>query len=318
MAEILNELEYNVDVIHWNNTTYVPVKAYDLVIDNHNNLERLSPNLPAACKRIFHATNAHWLYQNKVEYERYYGFYVKTGMALEPIRQISKGNSVQYADAISMFGNEFTASTYPLFKKKIQHLPMSVNTGVELLSKNFNQAKRKFVWLNSHGALLKGLDVVLDAFAVSDQLELYICGNLEKEHAFMSAIEKNLARSSNVKQVGWVDMESEDFKNLIRECAFVINSSFSEGGGGSALNCMAKGLIPILSQSASITLPPNTGFYLENNNGICLKAVIDMVSLLPGDRLMEMSKNAHSFVAANHTLQNFRDKYKEFVTNITA
>ena len=42
IAEILNELEYNIDIINWDNTTFLPIKSYDLVVDNHNNLERLS------------------------------------------------------------------------------------------------------------------------------------------------------------------------------------------------------------------------------------------------------------------------------------
>ncbi len=74
MAEVLKELEFNVDVIHWDNTTFIPMKKYDIVIDNHNNLERLSPFLSAGTRKIFHATNAHWLYQNLIEYDRHYNF----------------------------------------------------------------------------------------------------------------------------------------------------------------------------------------------------------------------------------------------------
>ena len=46
MAEILHKLNYNVDVINWDNHEFKPEISYDLVIDNNNNLERLKLDLP--------------------------------------------------------------------------------------------------------------------------------------------------------------------------------------------------------------------------------------------------------------------------------
>ena len=53
MAEILHKLNYNVDVINWDNHEFKPEISYDLVIDNNNNLERLKLDLPKHCFKIF-------------------------------------------------------------------------------------------------------------------------------------------------------------------------------------------------------------------------------------------------------------------------
>jgi glycosyltransferase involved in cell wall biosynthesis len=319
IAEILNELEYNVDVINWNNTTFLPNKKYDLVIDNHNNLERLKDFFNENTVKIFHATNAHWLYQNSVEYARYNEFFTKTGIALLPPRLMVPGNSAAYCDVISMFGNDFTKSTYGKYGNKVHQLPMSVTTEPEIIKqRNYATARKKFIWLNSHGALLKGLDIVIDAFSIMPELELYICGNVERDSSFINAVSQQLSAAPNIKMEGWVDINSEGFTKLVTDCAWVINTSFSEGGGGSTLNGMAKGLIPLISKSSSITLPAKTGFYLENNNAAAVADLLKTVCELPDDELKEVSLNAVNFITTHHTLENFKSKYKDFLVEVTS
>jgi len=317
IAEILNELGYNIDVINWNNTTFLPNKKYDLVIDNHNNLERLKDYFNGDTRKIFHATNAHWLYQNSVEYARYNEFFIQTGIAILPPRLTVPGNSAAYCDVISMFGNDFTKSTYGKYGRKVHQLPMSVTTEPEIIKERYYaSAKKKFIWLNSHGALLKGLDIVIDAFSMMPELELYICGNVERDSSFINAISQQLSAAPNIKMEGWVDINSERFKKIATDCAWVINASFSEGGGGSTLNAMAKGLIPVISKSSSITLPAKTGFYIENNNAAAVVDLLRTLSELPDDALKERSLNAVDFIATNHTLENFKIKYKEFLIKV--
>lgn len=318
MAEILSELGYNVDVINWDNNTFVPVQSYSVVIDTHNNLERLSAYFKESVKKIVHATNAHWLYQNWMEYCRYQEFFSKTGVAITPPRLIPAGNSSAYCDAISMFGNEFTKSTYGAYGIKVHHLPMSVTTKpAQIEERNYELAKKKFVWLNSYGALLKGLDVVIDAFTLLPELTLFVCGNMEKDSQFLDTISLQLFQASNIKFAGWVEMDSDEFKKIVSDCAWVINTSFSEGGGGSTLNCMAKGLIPVLSKSSSISLPDQSGFYVKQNDADALSNLLQTISMLPGEALKKLSNNAVDFIATNHTVEIFKKKYKDFLVSVT-
>ena len=317
IAEILRELEFNVDIIHWDNTTYIPNKNYEVVIDNHNNLERLKPYLSESTRKIFHATNANWLYQNWVEYGLYYEFFLKKGVSIAPPRIMSFANSVEYCDFISIFGNEFTKSTYGSYSHKAHQLPMSITISPEInTEKDFSSAKSKFVWLNSHGALLKGLDIVIDVFTKQPHRELYICGDLNRDAAFRDAISILLSQAPNIKTVGWVDVDGDLFKEITSKCAWVLSTSFSEGGGGSTLNCMAKGLIPVVTKSSSLTLPENTGFYLQENTVSELADLLKKISVLDECELKKMSFNSYQFVSSNHTIENFKLRYKEFLNNV--
>lgn len=317
IAEIVSELGYNVDVINWDNSSFKPFKGYHLLIDNHNNLERLQPVLQNDAFKIFHATNAHWLFQNSVVYSRHSEFLKKTGVSITPSRLLSRGDSAAFCDAISMFGNEFTKATYGRHGNKVWHLPMSVTAKPELIKRDIKKAKKQFIWLNSHGALLKGLDVVIDAFANLPDFTLYICGDLDKDREFFNTIANTLAAAPNIVLKGWIDIDNTEFIELVSSAAWIINTSFSEGGGGSTLNCMAKGLIPIISRSASISLPAGTGFYLEQNEPGALVELIHKVSERSEGELEKMAQNAYQFIAANHTLENFRRKYKEFLMVVT-
>jgi glycosyltransferase involved in cell wall biosynthesis len=317
IAEILNELGYNVDVINWSNASFIPSKKYDLVIDNHNNLERLSGYFTNDTKKVFHATNCHWLYQNSIEYMRYEDFFKKTGLAIYPPRLIPAGNSAAYSDAISMFGNEFTKNSYGKLTQNVTQLSMSVTIKPGLIvARNYTTAKKKFLWLNSHGALLKGLDVVIDSFLLLPELELHICGNFENDSIFINIVSAQLSNAPNIKMEGWIDTNDDQFKKLVTDCAWVISTSFSEGGGGSILNCMATGLIPVISRSSSITLPDDTGYYLEKNNPTELINLVKSLQNLPDAALEQMSQNAYQFIADNHTLANFKNKYKTFLENV--
>jgi len=147
-------------------------------------------------------------------------------------------------------------------------------------------------------------------------LKLHICGDLEADLVFFETKANQLAATPNIILEGWVDISSERFSELVTSCAWIINTSFSEGGGGSTLNCMAKGLIPVISRSASITLPEETGFYIEQNDAEHLTSLINEVSQMPEQLMESMSRHAYDFVKDNHTLENFRAKYKEFLLKV--
>ena len=318
MSEIMHELGYNVDIINWDNTTFIPKKKYDLVIDNHDNLKRLSSYFSNETAKVFHATNAHWLYQNATEYNRCFHVFEKYGRAVEPVRLRTPGNSAEHCDVISMFGNEFTAATYGKYSHMIQHLPMSVSTDPEIImGKDFGKAKKNFIWFNSYGALLKGLDVIIEAFNRVPDLELFVCGKLEPEAGLIQTTMIQSKITPNIDFQGWVETDGEEFKKLLLETAWVISASFSEGGGGSILNCMAKGLIPIISRSTSITLPDNTGFYIENNETATLDKLLLSLSQLPDATVKELSLHSFEFISSNHTLKNFKQGYTNFLQEIT-
>jgi glycosyltransferase involved in cell wall biosynthesis len=318
MAEILNELGYNVDVINWDNNTFIPSKMYHLVIDNHNNLERLNLSFEKDCLKIFHATNAHWLFQNKIEFDRHYEYFISTGIALNPSRILPQGNSMAFCDAISMLGNDFTKNTFGGYANSVHRIPISVTTQPELVRREkINDIKYNFLWFNSTGFLLKGLDIVLDTFIGMPECRLFICGNFDRESDFINSYANRLKDCSNIKLIGWVDITSNDFKKLVENCTWVINTSFSEGGGGSTVNCMAKGLIPIVTKSASIDIiDGETGFMLEDNSSNALGSKIKQLVQLPLEQITTVSENVFRYIYEHHTFDIFKAAYKAFLKGL--
>ena len=314
MADILSELGFNVDIINWDNDKFIPDVDYQIVIDNHNNLYRLSNLLSPNCLKIFHATNAHWLYQNSIEYKRYNEFYLRSGISISPPRLCVPGNSAENCDVITMFGNEFTRRTYGKYSDKVYQIPMSITTSPSYNEhKDFNKAKFKFLWLNSHGALLKGLDVIIELFRSLPECHLYICCKLSADSEFFEYYGEIINDSKNIHLVGWLDITTDSFQSISDQCAWVISSSFSEGGGGSILNCMAKGLIPIIAKSVSIDLMPELGYYFESDDVNDLKNQITTITQLSTEKLRKLSFNSYGFVLKNHTKTEFKNRYKKFL-----
>lgn len=318
IAQILNELGYNVDIINWDNITFIPIKNYNLVIDNHNNLERLCFYFSKNVIKIFHATNAHWLYQNRIELDRHYEYYLKTGIAIRPTRMLQPGNSAAYCDAISMLGNSFTKMTFGKYVNKVCRIPISVTTTFdEIESGEIHERKNNFLWFNSAGFLLKGLDIVLDAFINLPNCNLYVCGNFDREKNFINTYAGKLKACTNIKMIGWVDVDSKSFLEITAKCLWIVNTSFSEGGGGSTINCMAKGLIPIATRSASIDIVDNeTGFHLTQNSAEGLTHLIHDLIKLPEDRLRKCAVNAREYTHTFHTIENFKSSYKSFLKSL--
>ena len=179
--------------------------------------------------------------------------------------------------------------------------------------KDFRSSRNKFIWLNSHGALLKGLDIVIDLFLTLNDSELYVCGNLNRDILFYDYYQKKVNNSRNIFFLNWVDTNSSEFKGIVDKCAFVIGSSFSEGGGGSILNLMAMGLIPIITDSVSIDLPEKTGFYFDQNDIKSFFNVLDVIRCCGDDQLASMSKNSYQFIIDNHLLEHFKDSFRNFL-----
>lgn len=94
MANIWLNHGYNVDVIDWNNTRFIPKRDYSIFIDIHSNMERLTPFLKNS-KKILHITGAHWKFQNAAETKRLSDLRLRRGFSLKPRRQVTPCNGIE-------------------------------------------------------------------------------------------------------------------------------------------------------------------------------------------------------------------------------
>lgn len=315
IAELLKQNAYNVDVINWDNKTYIPNKKYALVIDNHDTIERLYQYFDGTIK-IFHISSCHWLFQNTRELERLNAIKDKRNVVLKPTRLLSPSKSPELCDVATCLGNEFTASTYAFANKPIHFVPVTSTVYFDQLPKHdFQKVRNNFLWFGSKGFALKGLDIVIETFAQLPHLQLTICAPLHTEPEFCEVYKQELFHTPNIHTVGWVEIPSDTFNSIIENHAAVVSLSFSEGGGASVITCMHGGLIPIVSISNSVDVH-DFGLWTREISIASLSDMLNRYQALSYQALEQMSHKAYQYAASHHNMDTFSRHMNEIIVSL--
>lgn len=316
IADILLERGFDVDVIDWMNATFVPKKKYKMVIDVNQNLERFAQVLPQECVKIFYITGAHWRYQNEAERKRLEELKERRGCILEPRRQMNPSNNIEYADYASALGNGFAKDTFSYANKNIENIPLlSVAQFPSPERKDFKNIKKNFVWIGGGGAVHKGLDRVLEAFAHIPEYKLTVCGPVAAEIDFVECYKKELYETPKIELAGRIDVRGEQFKKIIDNSVGLIYPSCSEGQAGSVITGLHAGLIPIITRQSGVNAEP-FGVRLTTASVEEIRRAMTVISESPAEELKKRSIAVWEYARANHTRENFRKKYAAFIDNV--
>jgi glycosyltransferase involved in cell wall biosynthesis len=316
MAQIYQELGFTVEVVDYDNEAYIPPKDCDMVIDLHGQLEQWNPHLSKKCIRILHATGPHWLTYNRSEADRLAAIIERRGVSLMPYRQVKPTKSVQFADHVTVLGNEYTMGSFSFAQKPITRVPLS--SAYEFpwpKERNFETAKKKFLWVGSYGMVQKGLDLVLEAFSQLPDLSLTVCGRPEKESDFYQCYQKELLQAPNIHLHGWIDMASPEFQMIAQTHAAIIYPGAAEGGAGSVIHCMHAGMVPICTRESSVDL---RDFGMLINKGT-VEAVMETArafAALPDEEVQQRAKASYEHVRKVHTRDQFQKNYHEFAARV--
>ena len=185
IAKIFLDLGYSVDVIDFNNLHFVPKKDYSILLDVSYNLDRMAPYLKKDCIKILYPKFGHWLSHNTAGYSRCLALRQRRGITLRPLRLLRPNLAVEHSDYIILRGAEFSRNSYGYIRKSTFH----VHQGTITLfpwpeNKNYEAARKNFLFLGGADLVHKGLDLVLEAFAKMPDYHLYICASLEREKRF--------------------------------------------------------------------------------------------------------------------------------------
>ncbi|HSL82993.1 MAG TPA: glycosyltransferase [Thermoanaerobaculia bacterium] len=317
MARAWLEAGYAVDAIHWTNTRFEPGAAYDVLVDPLLNLERLAPRLGPECLAVLHAETAHHSFHNAAQRRRLEALQERRGLELPPARLIEENRAVEHADAIVVLGNDFTAGTYAFGGRPMLRVPLS-NPFLYPFpeDKDFEAARRRFVWFGSGGLVHKGLDLVLEAFAGLPDLHLTVCGPIAREPAFERAYWRELYRTRNVTTLGWVDVAGTAFRELARTSVAAVYPSCSEGGGGSVITCMHAGLVPVVTPEASVDVTAERGVVLREASVEGVRRAARELSNRPAAELRATARAAWSFARERHTRETFAREYRRAVREL--
>jgi glycosyltransferase involved in cell wall biosynthesis len=318
MLYVLNELGYSVDIIGFDNIKWRPKYYYDLFIGHGGiNFKSLIQNNLSANKKIYFSTGPYWKYLNYNEANRLFEFTERTGFILPPDRYVKYDEEFAYStsDGIICLGNNNILKTFPGFKRVINinngHFPVDKNFAS---AKNYDEGRKHFLFFSGRGNIHKGLDLLLEAFKDTD-LHLHICQWLEPD--FESIYSELLYNQANIHYEGFVSMKSEKFNKLVTTCNWIILPTCAEGQPGSVIECMAYGLIPILSEFANIDLE-NTGLQIANLDIKSITDVILKASQIDPDECLRKATNIKDITTEKYSAENFNYNFKAAVQKIVS
>lgn len=316
MVKTFLERGYAVDVIDSTNQTFIPSTRYEFFIDNNINMERLAPLLNPDCFKILHITNAHPNFQNEAAKKRAEALEKRKSASLAPDRNIPLTHGIEIADIAVALGNQFTIDTYAFSGKTIIRVPISsTHTFPNPEEKNFERARKNFVWIGGAGLLHKGLDLVLEAFTEMPEYTLTICGKIQPSDALAKIYKRELYQTPNIKTLGFIDPGSSQFKEVYSNSLGVISASCSEGGGGSVILAMHAGLIPIVNYETSVDVE-DFGVLISNSTIEEIKKAVLSLASAPTKELQWRTMSAWKYAREHHTRDLFEKQYGTFIDSI--
>jgi hypothetical protein len=271
IAELFTKLGYSVDVINYDDirTASKITKEYDVLFGLGPAYEYLVKRKAGLFKtKIYFATDAPTNYQNKKEINRINEVNKKYDIILMP-KRLSKENDqiLKKNDVLIVLGNDFALERYKrIFNGRIYSIAGHIADDIDFytIDKEWDKAKYNFLFLTGRGKIRCCLDLLLEIFSENPDWNLYICGHFKGEEDFELNFRKYLKNTINIHTKGWVDTASIEFSGLIKKCGAMIMPVISGASNGSALLGMSHGLIPIISQDATIDI---------DNNGVIIKEI---------------------------------------------
>jgi len=314
----LNELGYEVDVVSWDDMEWLPKQHYDIFIGHGGiNFEPISRALPGETTQIYFSTGIYWREFNVREAKRIYELALRQGYLLPPDRSIrfSEEYANQTADGIICLGNQNVVETYRQFPQVV-----GINNAVYpldwqgLTDKDFEHGRQHFLFFSGGGSLHKGLDLLLEAFSGTD-LHLHICQKIVP--VFAEIYRTELTQQSNIHLYGYIGMRSVEFEQLASLCNWTISATACEGQPGATLECMAYGMIPILTAGANIDLE-NFGIFLpENSVADIRKAIVD-VAKMDVDECKRRATLTAASIRENYSPEKFNANFKNGIQQIVS
>lgn len=318
IANALNRLGYVVDVINYDDYEFQPTAQYDVFAGMAANFSRLLPLLPASVKAVYWATRPDPAFELEAIRQRQLALYQRRHQWLpipDAIMPLLESADYHRADALILIGNDRIRAS---FRTATSHVYCVDNPALPLApvtqARDWSSARKHFLFLASWLLVRKGLDVVLEAFAARPGIDVWICGPVDSEPAFLKTYRQELFYTPNIHTVGWVEMSSPAFTQVASRCGFLVFPSCAEGMSGSVINGMASGLIPICTPETGVDLD-DFGIPITDPSPNALRALLDEAASLPVAELQRRGEAARTAATRRYTIANFREQIEGALRN---
>ncbi len=317
IAQLFLAQGYTVDVIDAKKDIAL-TRKYDIIFDTLNGIERYDHLLHPWGKRIFYFLTTEATVNNKAEADRLDAIQKSKGVRLLSRRSIPLSKSFALADFVCGLGNATTQQSYlesieAGHTKKIYSIPGSTTVTFAPFKRDWEVAKKHFLFLSGGGMAHKGLDILLSLFSKQTDYELHICAPVAAEEDFYTLYKKELCETPNIHLHGRVDVGSPAFIDIARSCGFLIYPSCAEGQSGAVLNALQAGLIPIISTMSGVDVIEHGGFtFSEMKEDAIHRAMVHALQLDTA-ALQERSERIYHYGRSTYNRSTFTAAFAHFI-----
>lgn len=315
IAKIIGEFGYNVDVIEYDVHDVQLSHQYQLLIDIFPQNHRVYAGaLADDCLKIVYCTGASPDWQNREHTARVQALNVRRGVSL-PLKSYAQpfGEELTSFDAMFLFGNRYTLSTYESLPiKKVFFIK---NTAYNLPAIDpSHKSPNTFLYLATYPQTLKGLDLLLEVFARCPELNLVVCSQFPYEKDFCAVYEHELYHTPNILPIGVVDITSDLFQKIRQAASYLVLPSCSEAMSGSVLTALSAGLIPIASRICGFT--EEEIFLLPDCSLNGITETLRFFAQKPPDWIREQSANMRALYEEKYTPAHFSASFREAMQGV--
>jgi len=319
IASVLHGAGFIVDVLDLTDRRNRPGTAYDLIISHRVDFGDGWRDF-AASTNIYLATGMNHRIHNRNHSERHKRLLARRNCSTVPRTQNSEHMPfVQAVDGIAGFGNSVTAGSW----KAERNVPLFAfnNYGSDKSwradnDKDFETARRSFLFLASRNQIGKGLDLLLEIFPRHPELRLFVCSAFAFEKEFSRCYEKELFHTPNIQAVGMVRVDSDRYRSIIGQCAYVVLPTCAEGQPGSVVHGMHSGLVPLVTREAGIDTDDFGIMFTDDSLEAIERLIIDSATKDPG-WVREKSRRTHEVAVGRYSEESFVNRWRDIIREVS-
>lgn len=314
-ARVLTEFGFSVDIYNILASDFPPtdLDEYDLIIGSGRMFREYAQAAGGDTVVVFYATGMPQTHVSTAYQKRINEIEDRMGTDFSPERPglLTESSLEEIVDAIIVMGDEYTADLYeqrvpekPVYNISTTHPP---GYEVDISNKEYTQARKNFLWFGGTGAVLKGLDRVLEVFDQRDDVSLYVCGPVRNNESFFELYEDILYENENIHLMGWTDIRSSRFERLVSKCGYMIYPSAAEGSSGAVAVCRWRGVVPVVTKEVladtngwGITMPDDSVATID-------QTVTDLAQMDP-DELATMTRTNYEVARKQYAHEQYTER----------
>lgn len=318
ISDTLKKYNISLDVIDYRYEGRIDYSKYEYILGFGLPFQKSLTSKNKKLKRIIYHAGPNIQHTNFIEAKRVNEFNNLNSLSLSPERETYWPwvFSTVSAHAIIHTGNSWTRSTYNEFEQDLYTLPVMSILDEAHEPIKFNDNARDFIWIGGNGAIWKGLDLVIEAFKMlKTDSKLHIFGPVINEPDFYNFYKDEFEDNDSILFHGMVDINSNPFKDVVKNCAYTVFPGSSEGGASSVLTSMHLGLIPVVTIQSSIDLK-EFGVLIDdldvNSTLLAMKKALD----LDENEIFRQKNAVIEHIKKNHSIQSYKNAFEEALKKI--